>query len=73
LPRHVETVFPRDDVAFVALVDAKAVDSATPADLEDRLRDLYPRAVVRARDLEGDHTQVWYVYRDGSWTATHWE
>lgn len=73
LPRHVERVFPRDDVGFVALVDEVALDTASAAELEGRLREMYPHVVVRARDLEGDLTQVWYVYRDGSWTATHWE
>ena len=70
MPRHVERVFPRDDIDFVALVDSAALDSGSPADLEHRLRATYPRVVVRARDLAGDHTEVWYVYRDGSWTAT---
>jgi hypothetical protein len=70
MARHLERVFPRDDTDFVALVDAIALSSGSPAQLEDGLRATYPRVVVRARDLEGDHTQVWYVYRDGSWTAT---
>jgi hypothetical protein len=63
-------VFPRDDTDFVALVDAMALISTSPAELESRLCATYPRVVVRARDLHGDHTQIWYVYRDGSWTAT---
>ena len=71
MPRHVERVFPRDDIDFVALVDSAALHSATPTDLEQRLRGTYPRVVVRARGLAGDHTEIWYVYRDGSWTATH--
>jgi hypothetical protein len=73
LPHHVERVFPRDDTSFVALVDTTALDSASPAELEDRLRETYPHVAVRARDLDGDRTQIWYVYRDGSWTATHSE
>jgi len=60
-------VFPRNDIEFVALVDAMALHATTPGDLERRLRGTYSRVVVRARDLEGDHTQVWYVYRDGHW------
>lgn len=70
MPRHIERVFPRDDIDFVAVVDLAALDARSPADLEHRLRDGYPHVVVRARDLSGDHTEVWYVYRDGSWTAT---
>ena len=37
-----------------------------PDALTDRLRQLYPRAVVRARVLEGE-APTWYVYRDGRW------
>jgi hypothetical protein len=73
MPRHIERVFPRDDADFVALVDQAAIDAGSPAELERHLRESHPRTVVRARDLAGDNTQVWYVYRDGSWTATRWE
>src|SRR5690349_17569513 len=48
-----------------------ALRSRTTDELQQRLRATYPRAVVRARGLHGDQTEVWYVYRDGSWTATH--
>jgi hypothetical protein len=68
--RHIERVFPRDDTDFVARVDLVARDSQSPADLERRLRTTYPRVVVRARDLSGDQTQVWYVYREGAWEAS---
>jgi hypothetical protein len=73
MARHVERVFPRDDTDFVALVDAEAIDSASPAALETRLRKTYPHVTVRARGLSGDALEVWYVYRDGSWTATRWD
>lgn len=33
-----------------------------------RLRVRYPQAIVHARDLTGEPTAVWYVYRDGQWT-----
>jgi PAS domain-containing protein len=39
---------------------------AGAADLESRLRLLFPRAVVRARGLSSE-PDVWYVYRDGAW------
>ena len=68
--RHIQLVFPRDDIDFVALVDFAAVDSHHPAELERRLRETYPSATVRARDLSGDPAQIWYVYRDGSWSPT---
>jgi len=40
----------------------------TPAALAAALRGAYPRAAVRARDLAGEQTIIWYVYRDGRWT-----
>lgn len=70
MPRHVERVFPRDDIDFVALVDAAALEAATPVELERRLRARYPHVLVRARELASEQTEVWYVYRDGHWTAT---
>ena len=60
---------PQSDGAFVAEVDramADGVDSA--AELQARLRVTHPSVVVRERDLAGDPTPRWYVYRDGSWT-----
>lgn len=67
--RHVERVNPRHDVDFVMLVDRLAVTATGPADLESRLRETYPNAVVRVRGLQGDTVAVWYVYRDGAWTS----
>jgi hypothetical protein len=38
--------------------------------LQDRLRRLFPRVVVRERMISGD--PAWYIYRDGAWgTALH--
>jgi hypothetical protein len=60
---------PRSDEAFVAAVEA-AVDGAdAPADLQARLRERYPQAVVRPRDLSSEPVTVWYVYRDGHWVS----
>jgi len=59
---------PPDDAAFAE--DASAgVDagSSTPADLQRSLRERYPRAVVRARELSSEPSEVWYVYREGTW------
>jgi hypothetical protein len=70
MPHHTEHVFPRDDTDFVALVDLLALTSPTPRELERRLRETYPKAVVRARELSGENTQVRYVYRDGTWKAS---
>jgi hypothetical protein len=70
MPLHIERVFPRDDIDFVALVDIAAVDAQTTDELELRLRKTHPEATVRARDLTGEHPEIWYVYRDGSWFAS---
>jgi len=38
-----------------------------PAILQVRLRERYPNAVVRPRELSSESAVVWYVYRDGNW------
>jgi hypothetical protein len=38
----------------------------TPDRLENALREVYPRAVVRRRDLAGEPMPTWYVYREGT-------
>ena len=35
-----------------------------------KLRERYPLAVVRPRDLSSERTAVWYVYREGSWVPS---
>ena len=60
---------PRSDSAFVELVAELTADSvADPTDLQVRLRERYPEAIVRRRELSSEPTDVWYVYRDGRWT-----
>ena len=61
-------VNPRTDTDFVALVDSLMADADGPTTLEHRLRATHPHAVVRQRGLAGEMTEVWYVYRDGTWT-----
>lgn len=61
-------VNPSSDASFVEAVEAVYRNAATIAELESLLRVRYPRATVRARQLSGETAQVWYVYRDGSWT-----
>ena len=63
-------VNPRDDPAFASFVraiEADGVDSRD--DFELRLRQRYPEAVVRLRDLHGETFTIWYVYRDGHWVS----
>lgn len=63
-------VNPRDDPAFASFVRAvQAEGIATPDEFERRLRQRYPEAVVRLRDLHGETFIIWYVYRDGHWVS----
>ncbi len=63
-------VNPRDDAAFVDYVETADDGTGSPAELQSRLRERYPEAVVRARDLDGELHKIWYVYRDGHWTPS---
>ena len=59
---------PRADPRFVALAQAIVADGVdAPADLQSRLRQDFPAAIVRARELDGEALSIWYVYRDGHW------
>ncbi len=58
---------PSADAAFRAHVQGIR-RAASPAELESRLRRIYPRVVVRERTLSGE-APAWYVYRDGSWRS----
>lgn len=60
---------PRHDTEFVAVAEAIATNGVVlPSELQERLRETYPDAVVRARELNGEAFTIWYVYRDGHWT-----
>ncbi len=62
---------PASDAAFrehVTRLQAMAA-AAAPHELERRLRSLFPRAVVRARELSNE-PPTWYVYRDGGWSSS---
>ena len=60
-------IYPRTDLEFVAMVYTLLVDHADPAELQVRLRETYPLAVVRPRVISSEPTALWYVYRDGRW------
>lgn len=63
---------PADDLGFVNEVDRLMDDGLAEAtELERRLRDSYPQAVVRPRDISNEPFLVWYVYRDGHWVASY--
>ena len=54
---------------FTELVAELTAEQATdPAHLQASLRERYPDAIVRRRELSSESTDVWYVYRDGRWT-----
>ncbi len=62
-------MIPASDSAFRRQACESLERSAArrPEDLEDRLRRLFPKVVVRERGLSGEPSR-WYVYRDGIWT-----
>jgi len=63
-------VNPRDDAGFASFVRAVQEEGFyTPEEFERRLRERYPDAVVRLRDLHAETFTIWYVYRDGHWVS----
>lgn len=61
---------PAQDAEFASHVDRlMATGISEPGELERQLQEDYPGAVVRPRDLANERIAVWYVYRDGHWTA----
>jgi hypothetical protein len=69
-PRPILVLNPRGDRSFVTYVDRLSREElTTAAALQARLREQFPRAVVRARGLSGEDVTMWYVYRDGHWTS----
>lgn len=61
---------PANDVEFERAID-ELIDGGVrdPTVLQDRLRERYPRALVRPRELAGESTPIWYVYREGRWIS----
>lgn len=60
---------PSTDAAFEAHVQAVVgrLEDPDPEALQERLRGLFPFALVRPRDLAGEPQAIWYVYREGRW------
>jgi hypothetical protein len=68
LPLPALITIPTTDTAFhayVARVRARNL-GVTPQQLQAHLRRVFPRVLVRNRDLAGT-PEAWYVYRDGGW------
>ena len=59
---------PSSDAAFRDHVQ-RLRRAASQADLEIRLRRIFPRVVVRERTISGE-APAWYVYRDGAWGSS---
>jgi hypothetical protein len=60
---------PRNDEDFVAYAEAiLAEGETTPDAFQERMRERYPSAVVRPRELASEPFTLWYCYRDGTWT-----
>lgn len=67
-PLPVLVLNPRHDRAFVnAATTLLGHDAPSPEALQNGLRQTYPDAVVRARELSGEAVVVWYVFREGHW------
>ena len=61
---------PLDDEGFCRHAQELAAgDITSTGELQRRLRETYPLAVVRRRGLTGEPYDAWYVYRDGRWTT----
>lgn len=61
-------VNPDSDATFKRLAETHAARGAeSPADLEDRLRQSYPRTRVIEGISSDSTSERWYVYRDGRW------
>jgi hypothetical protein len=60
---------PADDAAFRDDAEDALQEGRSIAEFQGFLRAAYPRAVVRARELDGERPVVWYAYRDGHWVA----
>lgn len=66
--RPVVIANPPGDGEFREMIESALLSGSwRPQDLEALLRSRYPNAVVRPRELDAEHIEVWYVYRDGHW------
>lgn len=62
---------PSDDDDFRSLAEGLIERGVLePHQLQAQLREHWPRAVVRPRELAGEQAEIWYVYRDGRWVRT---
>ena len=61
---------PANDSEFERAIDELLSSGVRdPGQAQARLRERYPRAVIRPRELAAEATPVWYVYREGRWIS----
>jgi len=58
---------PAADFRLALLARDLAGPDSTPEKLQQTLRHDYPNLVVRRRELSGENTEIWYLYREGHW------
>ena len=68
-PRPTLVTNPSADRPFRDAAERDVERARSAAELQELLRRSYPRAVVRPREISGEATVVWYVYREGHWVA----
>lgn len=62
---------PASDLELAGLARGLATSGPwTPETLQAELRRTFPKVVVHTRDLSGERTPIWYVYREGRWIPT---
>lgn len=63
--------FPSSDRVFPTVVEevVRSMAVVTRPRLEDELRARYPDVSVHLRELSGEPTETWYVYRERSFPA----
>lgn len=72
--RPILVVNPADDHVFGLFAQVLVDHGASSiGELERRLRPMYARAVVHARELSSEPVVIWYVYRDGQWVNSRRE
>jgi PAS domain-containing protein len=69
MPKPIVRTIPSDDSGFREHVSriVQRNHVTRPSVLQAQLASIFPKVVVRARELSGENP-VWYVYRDGRWT-----
>jgi hypothetical protein len=67
--RPILVLNPVADTEFRDLAQRSLDGVTTPRALQEVLRERYPAAVVRPRELAHERDPVWYIYRDGRWVG----